>query len=163
MASPLAPWFGRSDNERAPFHSLHREIDRVFEDFNRNFGLPAMRGAGDAASGLLSPSTDVVETDATVEITAELPGVNEDDIDVTIADNVLTIRGEKKAESREEKDNVHVVERSYGSYQRSWRLPSDVDADKIDAQFKDGVLKVVVPKPPEAETKTRKIAVKPAG
>ena len=105
---------------------------------------------------------DVVENDNALEITTELPGVSNDDVEVTIVDNTLTIRGEKKAEKKEEKDDYRMVERSYGSFKRSLRLPFEVSADQIDAQFKDGILKVILPKPPEIEAKTQKVAIKSA-
>ena len=97
----------RSDN---PFMSLQREIDRLFDDFTR--GFPTFSGGG---TGELLPSMDVTETDKQIEITAELPGLEEKDVQVNVADNVLTIRGEKKAEKEEKDKNYRLVERSYGS------------------------------------------------
>lgn len=158
MAGLLPTLWGQSNtNSDTALTSLHREIDKVFNDFHRGFGLPKTWPVGESG---FSPSLDVVETDKSIEVTTELPGVAEADVEVTIVDDVLTIRGEKKAEKKEEKSDYRMVERSYGSFQRSLRLPFQTDADKIDAQFKDGVLKVVLPKPPEAETKTKKVAIK---
>ena len=105
----------RSDN---PFMSLQREIDRLFDDFTR--GFPAFSNGGAAE---LLPSMDVTETDKQIEITAELPGLEEKDVQVNLADNVLTIRGEKKAEKEEKDKNYRLVERSYGSFVRSLELP----------------------------------------
>ena len=141
-----------------PFHSLQREIDRVFNDFSRGGHHPLTSRDGNGAMRLM-PSVDIVETDGTLEVTAELPGVDEADIEVTLSDNVLTIKGEKKAESEKEDKNYHVVERSYGSFQRSLKVPFDASADEISAKFEKGVLKVTLPKPPEVEAKTRKIPV----
>ena len=119
-----------------------------------------MSGADGTAVSTLSPNMDVVETDKSIELTAELPGVAEDDVDVTLVDDVLTIKGEKKAEKTDEKQDYRVVERTYGSFQRSMRLPFKVDAEAIEAQFTNGVLKVSLPKPPEVEAQTKKISVK---
>ena len=157
MSGLLPSLWGGSDPNAAPLNSLQREIDKVFHDFNRNFGLPSM---SERRGTFFSPSMDVVESDNALEITTELPGVSDQDVEVTIVDNTLTISGEKKAEKEEEKGDYRMVERSYGSFKRSLRLPFEVSADEIDAQFKDGVLKVVLPKPPEAEAKTQKIAIK---
>src|SRR5450759_4552223 len=141
----------RSDN---PFISLQREVDRLFDDFTR--GFPAF---GNGKLDLL-PSMDVTETDKEIEITAELPGLEEKDVQVNLADNVLTIRGEKKAE-KEEKDKIYrLVERSYGSFVRSLELPEGVNADAIKASIDKGVLKVTVPKP--ATVQVKKIDVKAA-
>ena len=142
----------RSDN---PFMSLQREIDRLFDDFTR--GFPTLPSLGTTE---LLPSMDVTETDKQIEITAELPGLEEKDVQVNVADNVLTIRGEKKAE-KEEKDKAYrLVERSYGSFVRSLELPEGVNADAIKAGIEKGVLKVTVPKPAPAQVK--KIDVKAA-
>jgi HSP20 family protein len=142
----------RSDN---PFTSLQREIDRLFDDFTR--GLPAFSSGG--ATEML-PSVDVTENDKQIEITAELPGLEDKDVQVNFADNVLTIRGEKKAEKEEKDKTYRLVERSYGSFVRSLELPAGVNADAIKASIDKGVLKVTVPKPVPAQVK--KIDVKTA-
>jgi HSP20 family protein len=104
------------------------------------------------------PATDVVETDKEIEITAELPGLEEKDVQIDLADNVLTIRGEKKAEKEEKDKNYRMVERSYGSFYRSLELPAGVDANAVKATITNGVLKVTVPKPQPSQAK--KIEVK---
>ena len=142
----------RSDN---PFISLQREIDRLFDDFTR--GFPALSTGGTAE---LLPNLDVTETDKQIEITAELPGLEEKDVQVNLADNVLTIRGEKKAEKEEKDKTYRLVERSYGSFVRSLELPEGVNADAIKASIDKGVLKVTVPKP--APVQVKKIDVKAA-
>ncbi len=146
-----------------PFHSLQREIDRVFNDFSRGdfsrgapFPLAARNGNG---ATRLMPSVDVSETESALEVTTELPGVDEKDIEVTLSEHVLTIKGEKKAESEKGEKNYHMVERSYGSFHRSLTVPFEAAADEIEAKFENGVLKVTLPKPPEIEAKTRKIPV----
>ena len=135
-----------------PFSVLQQEIDRLFEGFSRGFaGFPSHE---------LLPSMDLSETDKEIEITAELPGLEEKDIQLNVADNVLTIRGEKKNEREETKKDYHLVERSYGSFTRSIQLPDGVNADNIKAVMSKGVLKVTVPKPAPAQTK--KIDIKAA-
>lgn len=142
----------RSDDH--PFVTLQREIDRLFDDFTR--GFPRWTAGSDA----LVPVTDVTETDKEIEITAELPGLEEKDVEINVSDNVLTIKGEKKAEKEEKDKNYRLVERSYGSFSRSLELPSGVNPDTIKANIQNGVLKVTVPKPAPAQTK--KIEVKAA-
>jgi HSP20 family protein len=140
--------------EPAPFAALQREIDRLFHDFARGWStFPT------AETGLV-PSVDVAESDKEIEITAELPGLEEKDVQINLADNVLTIRGEKKAEKEQKDKNYHLVERSYGSLSRSLELPEGVDADSIKASIAKGVLKVTVPKPAPAQVK--KVEVKSA-
>jgi HSP20 family protein len=140
-----------------PFLSLQREIDRLFEDFTRGFAtMPSFTGG----NGALMPSTDVTETDKEIEITAELPGLEEKDVQVNLADGVLTIRGEKKAEKEEKERNYRLVERSYGSFERSITLPDGVKAEDVKASIAKGVLSVKVPKPAPAQA--RKIEVKSA-
>jgi HSP20 family protein len=152
---PLMP-IGRDRNVATssyhPFASLQREIDRLFDDFTR--GFPTLRGQD------LMPSVDVSETDREIEITAELPGLEEKDVQINVADNILTIRGEKKAEKEQTEKNYRVVERSYGSFERSLELPAGINADQIQASIAKGVLTVKVPKPAPAQTK--KIEVKSA-
>jgi HSP20 family protein len=135
-----------------PFSALQQEIDRLFEGFSRGFsGFPARE---------VMPNMDLSETDKEIEITAELPGLEEKEIQLNVADNVLTIRGEKKNEREETKKDYHLVERSYGSFTRAIQLPEGVNADSIKAVMSKGVLKVTVPKPVPAQTK--KIDIKAA-
>jgi HSP20 family protein len=135
-----------------PFFALQHEIDRLFEGLARNFaGFPSRD---------VMPSMDLSETDKEIEITAELPGLEEKDIQLNVADNVLTIRGEKKNEREETKKDYHMVERSYGSFTRSVQLPDGVNPDDIKAVIAKGVLKVTVPKP--APSQSKKIDIKTA-
>ncbi len=152
----LLPSLWGHPDDKDPFRSIQNEIDRVFNDFHRGFPLPA----ASADERRLAPRIDVSETDGALEITAELPGVEEKDVEVTLADNVLTIKGEKKSEKEDKKKDFHVVERSYGAFQRAIQLPFEADAKNVEARFKNGVLKIVLPKPPEVEAKSRKIAIK---
>jgi len=157
----LPSLLGRSANGDDVFRSLHKEVDRVFHDFNRGFGWPMPTGGTLTSDIRLSPNVDVSESDDTIEVSAELPGVDEKDIEVTLAEGLLTIKGEKSADSEEKNKDFHLIERSYGSFQRSIRLPFDADPESVEARFDKGVLKVTLPKPPEVEPKTQKISVKP--
>ncbi len=156
---PSLPSLWRTQNWPGMFGSLHDEIDKVFHDFTQSVGLTPSRGNGNM---LMSPVINVAETDKTLEITAELPGVDQDDVDVTVIDNRLTIQAEKKAEEEDKSKDYRVIERSYGKYARSMSLPFDVDPGKIDAQFKNGILTVTLPKPPEITAKTHKVKINKA-
>lgn len=131
------------------FLVLHREMNRLFDDVLRG-GLAPSGGQGHGGGGqgglLLAPHMDVTETDREVRLQAELPGVSEKDIDVSLHDDVLTIRAEKRRERREEGRGVHLGERVYGTFQRAIRLPFQVDPDRVQATFEDGVLTVTLPK-----------------
>ena len=161
---------GGAIGARHPFEAFRREFDRMFENFAS--ALPAFGGGRDpfdidtlrrapAGFGAI-PAVDVVEKEGEYAITAELPGLDEKDVEVTVADGVITLKGEKKAEREEKKKDYYLAERSYGSFRRSFRLPEDVDAAKIDAAFKQGVLTLRLPKSPAAQPKTQKIEVKSA-
>lgn len=140
-----------------PFRSLREEIDRLFDDFGRDaWQFPFRRDL----SVITTPAVDVVEKDDAFEITAELPGMSDKDVEVTHANGRLTIKGEKKEEKEEKKKDYYLSERRYGSFQRSFAMPDGVNEDKIDARFKDGVLTVTLPKTPAAKKATKKIAVK---
>jgi HSP20 family protein len=139
------------------FMNLQREMNRMFDDAFRGTRPPT---SGESAmSNFINPSMNVSETEKEIRITAELPGVTEQDIEVSLEDDALTIRGEKKFERTEgEKENYHFVERSYGTFQRSLRLPSSVTPDQVNAKFENGVLTVTFPKTAEQE-RTRKIQI----
>ena len=140
------------------FGSLHREIDRLFDDFTRS----ALAPLGQAQVNLM-PSIDVSETDKEILITVEMPGLERKDVDISLEDDVLTIRGEKKVEKQEgeqQNRNYHVAERSYGVFLRGIQLPPGIDPSSIQATMSTGVLKITIPKPAKAEPK--KIEVKDA-
>jgi HSP20 family protein len=150
----------RTGYEIDPFTAMRQDMDRLFGDMMKGFsggnGLPAAFGGGAV------PRIDVKETASGVEVSAELPGVDEKDIEVELQDDLLTIRGEKKIEKEEgsEEKGYHVMERSYGSFARSVALPYAAEPDKVSADFAKGVLKIVVPRPAEVAAKTKKIEVK---
>lgn len=149
---PLAP-FGW------PFRSLQREVNRVFRDFFDEASLPDV-GFGAGTTPGISVKMDIAETDKAFEVTAEMPGMDEKDIELSVADGVLTVKGEKKAEKEEKDKNYHRIERSYGSFQRSLALPPTVNVEAIDATFKKGVLTITLPKTAKAVEKAKKIEVK---
>jgi HSP20 family protein len=142
-----------------PFSAMRAEIDRVFDSFlGRSFGrIPALARADD--SDVVTPSIDVRETETEFVIEAELPGMDEKDVSVTLNDGVLTLKGEKKSEREEKQDDYHLMERSYGSFQRSFQVADAVDADKVKASFDKGVLKVTMPKRPEAVKAEKRIPI----
>lgn len=146
----------------SPFESLRTEIDRLFDDFNPFGARRPLSRAFHAAAWPVAPAVDLVEKDGQYEITAELPGMDEKNVEVKIANGVLTIRGEKAEEKKEERKDYHLSERSYGSFQRSFRLPDNVDADKIEAHFAKGVLSVALPKAAAAAANEKKIDIKAA-
>jgi HSP20 family protein len=141
-----------------PILSLHREVNRLFDDF---FGGAGTRLPSVGFGGLGWPHTDVVENDKEYRVTAELPGLEEKDIDLTFQDGVLTLKGEKKVEHGGE--GARYTERYHGRFQRSIGVGPDVDEDKVSASFRNGVLTVVMPKTPEAESKVKHISINGGG
>lgn len=141
--------------------SLRDEMDRVFERFDH--GWPALPGIfARGTSAALTPHFDVRDDGKAITVEAELPGVEEKDVKVTLADGVLTIKGEKKHEREEKKDNYYLAERSFGTFERSLRMPDGVDEAKVEAHFDKGVLRIVAPKKPEAVKSERQIEIKKA-
>ena len=150
-----------------PFEGLRREMDRLFEDFTLNpFRLPLRRPVFSIEpfwhpeSWMTVPAVDFVETEKGYELTADLPGLHEKDIEVKIAGGVLTVKAEKEEEKEETKKNFHLRERRFGSFERALRMPEGVDTDKIEAHFKKGVLTVMLPKTAESQKPVKKIEVK---
>jgi HSP20 family protein len=160
----ILPWRQRTrDIEGSdvldPFSRMHREMDRLFEDMFPASGRlsfsPGFRTKVD-----LMPSLDVSETDESLEVSADLPGMDTDDVSVTLNDGMLTISGERKEEKEEKEKNYYRSERSYGSFVRRLALPFAVDEDHIQARFDKGVLKIVLPKSPEVKAHERRIEIK---
>jgi len=133
---------------------LQREMNRMFDGFFRG------TQDEDSAYSLWTPVVDIAEHDDDYIVKVELPGVNKDEVKITLESNILTIRGEKKQEKETKKENLHRVERSYGSFQRSFTLPTTVKSDKIDASYKDGILTIALPKAEEAKPKQIEVKVK---
>lgn len=150
----------------APLDTLRQEIDRLFDDFHPfSWRSPLGRSLrnldfGKAAEWAIAPAVEMAEKDGLYEITAELPGLDEKNVEVKLANGVLTIKGEKSEEKQEEKKDYHLSERRYGSFQRSFRVPDGVDADKIEASFAKGLLTVKLPKTAEAVKNEKKIEIK---
>jgi len=153
-----------------PFESLRREIDQLFDDFGGGFWrTPFRRSASDMVPSwdrdvawATVPAVDISDTEKAYEITAELPGIDEKNIDLKVANGVLTIKGEKREEKEEKKKDYYLRERNFGSFERSFQVPDGVDNDKIEASFKKGILTVTLPKKPEAQAAAKKIDIKAA-
>lgn len=163
----LTPWTrggGLTRYGGDPFSTFRDEMDRLFDDFF----APARR-EGRAFTGqpqaptLLRPSIDVDETEQAYQVSAELPGLSEKDVELTLHDNALTISGEKRTEREDDKGGRRYAERSFGRFERTIPFPHEVDADRVDAVFRNGVLTVTLPKNEQARDKTRKIAVRSQG
>lgn len=134
--------------------SIQDEMNRLFDDF---FGRPVART--EWTEGVWSPTVDVSEDRDNVIIKAEMPGMKKEDVKISIQDNVLTLKGEKKQEKEEKDKSYHRVERSYGSFCRSFQLPTSVKTDKIKANYKEGVLNITVPKTEEVKPKEIPISI----
>ena len=147
-----------------PFESLRREVDRLFEDFDRGFWRFPARSLFDIEPfwrrGVTAPAVDIVEREKDYQIAAELPGMEEKDVEVKVTNDVMTIKGEKKEEKEEKGKDYYRMERHYGSFNRVIPLPEGIDSKNVDAKFKNGVLKVTLPKTEEAKKKVKKITVK---
>ncbi len=166
MKQELIPWRRKRPTvamprmSYSPFSELHQQMNDLFDSFVEGFGL-APDTALDRANRtwMTAPNVDVSETDDEIRVTADLPGMDEKDIQVTLDQDVLTIKGEKKQEHEEKKRNYHLVERSYGEFYRTIPLPGAVQSEKIKASFKKGVLTVALPKVPESKSTEKKIDV----
>jgi len=160
----MVPRFGRKplpvrQEEADPYRDFQRQMNRLFDDFFGDF-LPAERPDGPGwAPGAFVPRVDVAETDTEVKVTAELPGMDENDITVELQDGVLTLRGEKKSEQEEKGKNWFRREQSWGAFHRAIELPAGVEDDQAKAQFKKGVLTFTAPKRPEEQARRQRVAI----
>jgi HSP20 family protein len=153
-----------------PWRSFRNEMDRLFDRFSGPFSMPSWRRMLDRAPTLsdetsftfAAPSVEVTEDDKEFKIAAELPGLEAEDIEVSITGDTLVLTGEKKRETEKKEKNYHISERAYGSFQRAFALPEGVDRDKIAANLAKGVLTITLPKTAEAQKPTKKIEVKAA-
>lgn len=141
-----------------PLMSFQRDMTRLFEDLWRGFDAPLL-SRGEGQTTMISPRIELKEKDSEIEVSAELPGLKENDIEVTLTDNVLSIRGEKKHERKEEEKGYTYSERSYGVFERRIPLDAEVLADRVEAKFADGVLTVILPKNPQAQGHARRIPI----
>jgi HSP20 family protein len=160
----LIPWKKNDENALAmrrreldPFSQFRREVDQMFNGMLGDWTGPM--NLLDRRLGSWMPQIDVRETAKEVRVTAELPGMEEKDLEVSFLDGALTIKGEKNEEHEEEKGEMHRSERQYGMFQRTIPLPAEVDADKVKATFKKGVLKITLPKTKEAQSNRRLIQI----
>lgn len=140
-----------------PFQRLHDEMDALFDNFFKGFSMEPFEGRH---AGSFSPNIDVTENDKEIKVSAELPGMDDKDIEVNLNKDSLTIRGEKKEEKEDKGKDYYHVERSYGSFSRTIPLPVEVESDKVEAHFKKGVLTVKIPKTTKAIESKKKIAIK---
>lgn len=143
----LIPW--RSRQQASPLSNLQTEMNRMFEQFlhqpfGQPFGYPAERGNGHGVT--IVPALDVEEDDKYVTVTAELPGIDREDVHIAVQDDMLEIRGHKTQERKQDGDNFRMVERSYGSFARRIALPAEVDSNKAEAKLERGVLTLRLPK-----------------
>lgn len=161
----LIPWTRGSDqvpdfyrDERSsPFFTLQREMNRLFEDAFRGFDMPTLLGRRQGLTNMGWPRIEVNETDKEIVVSAEIPGLEEKDVELLLSDGNLIIRGEKKSEV-EDKDR-QFSEHFYGRFERQIPLGPDVDEDKVEASFKNGILKVTLPKTERARAKAKRIAI----
>jgi HSP20 family protein len=150
------------------WHSFRSEMDRLFDRFSSGFGFPSLRRMFDvepawrsaSSFSFAAPAIDMSEDEKAYKISTELPGIDAKDIDVSVSGEMLVLRGEKRQEKEEKDNDYHFSERSYGSFQRSFELPSIVDRNKIAADFSKGVLTITLPKTAEARQPVKKIEVK---
>jgi HSP20 family protein len=150
-----------------PFDGLRRQIDRLFDDFHPfDWRLPSVFGAEmpriERAAWQVAPAMDVAEKDDAYEIAAELPGLDEKDVEIKLANHILVIKGEKSDQKEEKRKDYHLSERRFGSFQRNFQLPESVDIDRIEANFAKGVLTIRLPKTAEARKAEKRIPVKAA-
>ena len=161
----LVPWKRRQRDLETrrdygnPLGALTQEMHRLFDDFRSRFDIEPF-GFSRGEIGAFMPSVDVTEDDKEVRITSEVPGIDEKDIDITLSKDSVTIKGEKKQEAEDKGKDCHRIERSYGSFQRTVPLPAEIDQDKVQAEFKKGILKITLPKTAAAQMVHKKIEVK---
>ena len=159
----ITPWFKRQlpmqrREEEHPFFSLQKEMNQLFDHFQRNFDMPDF-AFGDNSFGDFNPRIDMKDSDKEITVTAELPGIEEKDVQLKVNGDVLIISGEKRSEKEEDVKGHYKMERIYGSFSRSLLLPQEVDLDKCTATFKNGVLNVVLPKTKVSERTSKTIPV----
>ncbi|MFL6500043.1 MAG: Hsp20/alpha crystallin family protein [Candidatus Udaeobacter sp.] len=142
-----------------PFSQLHHEIDRVFSDFMTDWPWAGRMNLLDRRIGSFVPEVDVTETDKEFRVTAELPGMEEKDLEVSYFDGGLTIKGEKREEHQEQRGDFYRSERQFGAFERTIPLPSDINPDNAKASFKKGVLTITLPKTEEARSHKKRIAI----
>jgi HSP20 family protein len=151
----MVPWKrDKAIAEQDPFKVLRRQMNSLFDDFFSNGSMTALEG--------FTPRVDIKDTGKEIRVTADLPGMEEKDLEISLGGDMLTIKGERKEEKEEKGEERYCLERSYGAFRRSFALPCDVDPNKAAAAYKKGVLTITLPKTAAAAAATKKIAVKAA-
>ncbi len=159
----LIPWSREKENSILksdsdhPIISMQKEMNRMFDSISKS--LFNTSSFSSETSNAITPKIDVVENEKEIKVTAELPGMEEKDVEVNFSRDTLVIKGEKKAEKEEKKEDYYFMERSYGTFQRAIPVSAGIDRDKVEAQFKNGVLKVTLPKTEEAQKEVRKVEI----
>lgn len=163
MIKDLLPWHKKEESHPItirkrydPIGEFQKQMNALFDNF---FDDESWLAAGEK-TGVFVPRFEISESDAGIDVTAELPGMDEKDIDVSIDGNILSIKGEKHTEHEEDEKNYRISERSYGAFQRSFSLPEGLDLEKVDAKFKNGVLKMCLPKTEESRKNVKKIKIR---
>lgn len=161
----LVPWRSNKSEMPAtreeifdPFLTFRREVDRMFDDFFTGFG----GGRASRSSFGITPTMDLTENEKEIVVTAELPGLDDKDFEVTVSGDILTLKGEKKAEHEQRNGDGHYMERRFGAFSRAVRLPFEIKDEKVDATYDKGVLTIRVPKPAEMQRAARRIEVRTA-
>lgn len=149
----------RPSEQATPLTALQRQMNRLFDDFFGDFALSPFEGWNASASGFV-PRMNVSESDKEIEVTAELPGMEQKDVEVLLEDGRLTLRGEKKMEKEEKEDRYYHLESSYGSFSRSVEVGEDIDPDQVQASFRNGVLTIRLPKTRPEPTQRKRIEIK---
>lgn len=160
-AGSAVPAANDSDWIYRPMMDLRQRMDELFDSFGSGWQLPSMATpfAAPPPTGAVAVQFDVVESDDAIEVSVELPGIDEKDVEVTLEGGLLTVKGEKKAESEKKNKDHYVMERRYGAFRRSFRLPDGLDESKVTAKFDKGVLQIVLPKAAEAKRKAKKVPI----
>ena len=160
----LVPWRDKSqtpaprDEYHDPFLAFRREVDRMFDDIFSGFGRRAV-GSPFGPWSTATPSMDLTDNEKEIVVTAEMPGLDEKDFEVTVSGDLLTLKGEKKDENEHRNGDAYYMERRFGSFSRSVRLPFEVKDEKVDARYEKGVLTIRVPKPADLQRQARRIDV----
>ncbi len=155
----------RADHAHHPLARLHEDVDRIFDSFLEDWRMPSLARIGRLgergvlSSGFLRPSVDISENQKSYTIRAEIPGVEREDVKLTIEDDTLLINGEKRQEKEGHDGGYHCVERSYGAFQRVISLPADADQEKLEAKFRNGILTITLPRKPGVKSNAREIAI----
>jgi HSP20 family protein len=162
----LVPWRDKSqtpaprgDDLHDPFLSFRRDVDRMFDDFFGGYGCRAV-GSPFGSWVTPTPSLDLTENEKEFVVTAEIPGLDDKDFEVNVSGDVLTLKGDKKAEHEHRNGDAYYMERRFGSFSRSVRLPFEVQDEKVDARYEKGVLTIRVPKPADMQRQVRRIEVR---